>query len=78
MIDDHNEHWQMPDLLRSIPKPVVEAIIDNTLGYKYSTDDQFKKLFLELDGCAGVYLNTFVVKGRNKGLTGNEWRDLAT
>jgi hypothetical protein len=66
----------MVELLRSIPKPVVEAIIDNTIGYRFATDAAFRELFMERDACAGVYLNTFVLKNGGKGLNSREWKKL--
>lgn len=66
----------MVALLRSMPKQVIEAIVDNTIGHKYATDPEFAALFSERDSCAGIYLNTFVVKSTKKGLTANQWKDL--
>ncbi len=60
------------ELLRSIPRPVVESIVANTIGHKYSADTAFRELFMEVDDCIGVYLNTFVVKTEGKGLNSEE------
>ncbi|KAF4636373.1 hypothetical protein G7Y89_g1713 [Cudoniella acicularis] len=74
-IEDHDNGLQMVELLRSIPKEVVTSIIDNTIGHRYKTDANFRKLFMALEG-AGVYLNTIIVKGTGKGLTRHEWESL--
>ncbi|RDL32675.1 uncharacterized protein BP5553_09131 [Venustampulla echinocandica] len=75
LIDDYNGEKQATQLLRSIPKPIVEAIIDGTIGYRYKADPDFAQLFTK-DGCPGVYLNTFLVKGTGKGLNSKQWKAL--
>ncbi|RDL36328.1 uncharacterized protein BP5553_05680 [Venustampulla echinocandica] len=76
MIEDYEGEKQATSLLRSIPKPIVEAMIEGTIGHRYATDPEFARLFMVKDGCPGVYLNTFVVKGTGKGLNSNQWYDL--
>ncbi|KAL2065367.1 hypothetical protein VTL71DRAFT_3037 [Oculimacula yallundae] len=77
-LEDHDTTREMPDLIKLIPRRVLEALIDNTIGHQYDTDPDFRKLILSLDATAGVYINTFVVRGRGKGLTAEEWENLQT
>lgn len=63
-------------LLLSIPRPVIEALIDNTIGYRYVNDPEFARLVSGRDRCAGVYIKTFVVTKTGKGLNINQLEGL--
>jgi hypothetical protein len=68
--DYESDSSVMIQLLQAIPKPILMAIIDNTLGHKSTTDPSIKRLALEADDCSGVYLNT-IVDLKGKGNTPN-------
>ncbi|KAL2072909.1 hypothetical protein VTL71DRAFT_12252 [Oculimacula yallundae] len=74
-IADADGPREMCELLHTIHPKVVHSIILNTIAYQWTADDHFKDLVMPVDGCAGSYVATFAVKGRNgKGLTIKEWR----
>jgi hypothetical protein len=74
MLHDRNSgRRDMLALLLSLPRPVIEAIILNTIGTKYATDAEFRKLFYRKDASAGIYLNT-ALKTSTQGFQGNDWR----
>ncbi|KAF7917132.1 hypothetical protein BELL_0164g00100 [Botrytis elliptica] len=77
VIEDTHTKYCLPEILRSMPRPIVRSLVENTIGYNYTTDPDFKKLFLESDACAGTYIQTLVVKdAMGKGLNSNEWQRL--
>ncbi|CAG8978738.1 hypothetical protein HYALB_00011499 [Hymenoscyphus albidus] len=74
--DDRDFGGVSIQLLRSIPRPVIAAMIDGTIGHKLATSQEFERLFHDIDHCAGVYLNTFVVSGTKKGLCRNQLQEI--
>ncbi|KUJ17858.1 uncharacterized protein LY89DRAFT_28634 [Mollisia scopiformis] len=76
MIEDFDKTWHMAEILRTVHRRVIEAIIDGTIGYRYHTDPEFGKLFPPEDDLAGIYLNTLVCERDGKGLSTNDWERL--
>jgi hypothetical protein len=78
LIDDHGPQGKQHclNILRNVPKEVIRAIVDNTIGHRYATDPSFRELIPETDESAGVYLNTFVDKATGKGLNSNQWNEM--
>ena len=80
LIADYNGAQHARYLLYSIPKPVIGAIIENTLGYRVKTDREFEKLLYKTTPTCGSYVNTFVRTADDehlgKGLTRLEWKQV--
>lgn len=53
------------DLLKSMHIDVIRACIDNTLGYRYKTSPEFRKLFYEVDARSGIYGYTILLEGES-------------
>lgn len=68
--------WNMAEILRTVNRRVIGAIIDGTIGHKYHTDFDFRKLFPPTDELTGICLNTLVCARDGKGLTGTEWMEV--
>lgn len=68
----------MLKLLHAIPKPVIRAVIENTIGHRYVTEPGFKDHLSTADPrSSGIYLNTILVEGTGgRSLSANEWRDV--
>lgn len=66
----------MTGIVRAVNRGVIGAIIDGTIGHKYHTDFDFRKLFPPTDELTGICLNTLVCARDGKGLTGTEWMEV--
>jgi len=76
MLRDRNcGQRHMLALLLSLPRPVIKAIILNTIGTMYATDPEFRKLFYKKDASAGIYLNT-ALKTATQGFTASDWKEI--
>jgi len=74
--NDNRTDRHMVQLLHTIHVEVIEALLMGTIGHKWTQSQEFRKHFLEVDECQGVYVLTFVVDGHNGGLTSGEWKSV--
>lgn len=71
---DNIEAQHRMELLHSMPRPVVEALLDGTFGHRYIAEPDFKDVIHPMDTSAGIYVSTFVVEGIGKGLCRTEYK----
>lgn len=64
IVEDFEGAQECIKLLHTVHSDVIEAIITNTIAYRWATDPEFRKLTYPRDNLSGIYLVCFSTEGR--------------
>ena len=76
LVQDKAGAQHLIELLHTIHRSVLEAIILNTIAHEYKSSHDFHTLFYNMDDCAGSYLVTFVINNSTRGLSRLQWKEI--
>jgi hypothetical protein len=72
VVNDMNGERRMLQLLISMPTDLIRALILNTVGMKYKSCRDFRKMIAKIGGEAGIYVNTLIRDDQGRWLTRKE------